>query len=105
MPGVRSLGRLRCINSGSLIRALKFAKLWPRPFEPSQLTWGVSSLTDKVVDLECGSLRASYNSYTFHDPCNFTHLLVENVEALNKTSAPSGVLDSHRTHVEEQSKE
>lgn len=89
---------------GSLIRGLSSLALLPGPIEaPSMTHYSVAHFTERLLALEC-AVYPSSRRYEDHEDCKFTRNLQAKVENRNATTKPSGMLESHRKHIEEQAK-
>ena len=84
---------------GSLLVGLNRNRLWPIPESPYQLSMGANSLVKILTSLVCYESPSDY--YTSHETCSFTLPLRDDIKKL-MGQTKSGMLPSHREHLEEQ---
>lgn len=90
---------------GSLIRGLRSLALLPGPIEASSMSHcSVTELAVSVVSLKCARNPSYGDGWDDHKKCMYTYILRRKVFAQNEAAEPSGILDSHRKHIEEQAK-
>ncbi len=87
---------------GSMIRGLRSLALLPSPIKVSSMNhYSVATFTGKLLAFECGFYASDSKN---HYDCKYTIHFHKKVKIRNATTKPSGLLDSHRQHIEEQAK-
>lgn len=96
---------------GCLIKGLKSLKLFPKRATVSEVESSVVALADKLRSLKCfaypGDRKDPYYGYqgngTSHSSCGFTLAFADQIKTIGGEE-PSGVLEEHLTHINEQRK-
>lgn len=94
---------------GCLIKGLQSLKLFPKRAEASEVESSVMAFADKLRSLRCFEYPFPYNSHGYynhngisHSRCSFTLAFADQINAIIGQEEPSGVLEEHLTHLNEQ---
>ena len=93
-----STERCDSLTLGCLIQTLSRAKLWPLRSDPSAIDTSVTNLRDSFTTLPIVQIPGAYQ----HEHCEFQATLEKDMRCLYDAAEPSGLLDSHRKHMEDQ---
>ena len=98
---------------GCLIKGLQSLELFPERVTVSKIESSVNALADKLRSLKCYVYPDSYNGKrsrhyyddgeTTHSSCSFTFAFSEQIDSIINQKEPSGVLEAHLAHINEQS--
>ena len=96
---------------GCLIRGLQTLKLFPKRANVSEVESSVMTLADELRSLKCftyfserHSYHSQYSSGFSHSHCGFKAAFAEQIEVITDQEEPSGVLEEHLRHIDEQKK-
>ena len=96
---------------GCLIKGLQSLKLFPKRVEVSEVEASVAAFARKLRSLKCfeypdshSTYQRRYDSYetVTHSECGFTLAFADQIKAIIGGKEPSGVLDEHLAHIDEQ---
>ena len=109
----QSRGECDSLVYGCLIKGLRSLNLSPKRAEVSEVEASVKVFADKLRSLTCymfprerGSYDQYYGSYkqdVYHDNCSFTLAFAKQIDNIIDRKEPSGVLEAHLAHIQEQS--
>lgn len=102
----RSAEQCDAFHYGILLKGLIKANLWPISSDASKINKTVSQLNTDIKMLQTFdfvSYGSRYHSEEEHHNCGFKFKMLADLEQLMGKPEPSGVLDSHLKHMEEQS--
>ena len=89
---------------GCLIKGLRSLNLFPKRTKVSEVKASVTAFADSLRSLTCFTLpRVPYDQYGYHDHCSFTVGFAGQIENVIGQEEPSGVLEAHLAHINEQS--
>ena len=106
-----SRGECDTLVYGCLIKGLRSLNLYPKRAEISEVKASVLAFADKLRSLICLVCPDKYHSQkysSFHDgetshtSCSFTLAFAEQIESIIDRKEPSGVLEAHLAHMNEQ---
>lgn len=98
---------------GLLIKCLQSLNLFPKRATASEVESSVVAFADKLRSLKCftypdGNPNGPYYHYqgtwTSHASCDFTLAFAHQIQTIVSEEEPSGVLEAHLTHINEQKK-
>ncbi|KAF6235845.1 hypothetical protein HO173_006040 [Letharia columbiana] len=94
---------------GCLIKGLQSLKLFPKRAEASDVESSVMAFADKLRSLRCLEYPVPDNGHGYysnngisHSRCGFTLAFANQIKAIIGQEEPSGVLEEHLTHLNEQ---
>ena len=97
---------------GCLIKGLQSLDLFPKRATASEIELSVVAFADELRSLTCFAYPSSYrfdsfNGYYSADPvshsdCGFTVAFANQIRAVIGQKEPSGVLEAHLAHIDEQ---
>ena len=89
------------IAYGCLVKGLTKLKLWPQCVSTSSMLKSADALIVEILGINYYAACGGYSSLS-HGPCGFKDDFHKQITKLENAEEPSGVLDSHLKHMEEQ---
>ena len=102
----QSRGECDSLVYGCLIKGLRSLKLPPKRAEVSEVKASVKAFADSLRSLTCFVLPRASKGYIqggSHNNCNFTLAFAKQITSIVDQKEPSGVLEAHLAHTNEQS--
>ena len=109
----QSRGECDSLVYGCLIKGLRSLNLSPKRAEVSEVEASVTAFADKLRSLSCFVLpggrsydydyNCNYNDCNGHGNCSFTRVFAKQIDSIMDKKEPSGVLEAHLAHINEQS--